>query len=260
MTSIKKVITFLICLALPLAMMFALSSCKKDDSEPSSDKTESKASEGLEYTLSYDGTYSVTGIGTCTDSDIIIPETYEGKSVTSIRSYAFSGCSSLTSITIPDSVTSIGDYAFENCTSLTSVTIPDSVTSIGDDAFDGCNNLAYNEYDNCYYLGNDENPYLVLIKARDTSVTSCTINENTKIILDDAFYYCTSLTSITIPDSVTSIGSYAFWGCDSLAIYCEAQSKPSGWDSYWNVSNCPVVWGHAHSYQNGSCVCGKTEE
>ncbi len=139
-----------------------------------------------------------------------------GNSVTSIGMDAFSHCSSLTSVTIGNSVTSIGDQAFFHCSSLTSVTIGNSVTSIGDVAFSGCDNLQYNEYDNAYYLGNEDNPYVVLVKAKSSDITSCTINENTKVIYGDAFRNCTSLTSITIPDSVTSIGSSAFSGCSSL--------------------------------------------
>ena len=74
-----------------------------------------------------------------------------------------------------------------------------------------------------------------------------------------AFRYCTGLTSITIPNSVTSIEFSAFEGCTNLTIYCEAKSEPSGWNSFWNSSNRPVVWGHAHEYENGKCVCGKSE-
>ena len=75
------------------------------------------------------------------DTSVTIPDTIDGKSVTSIGNEAFYKCTSLTSVTIPDSVTSIGAFAFEDCTSLTSVTIPDSVTSIGYCAFYWCSSL-----------------------------------------------------------------------------------------------------------------------
>ena len=113
---------------------------------------------------------------------------YEIKNGTrTIAGYAFYGCTSLTSVTIPDSVTSVGRYAFYNCVSLTSITIPDGVTSIGEYTFYSCDNL-----------------------------TSITIPDNVTSIGDDAFCNCTSLTSITIPDSVTSIGNSALYGCTSL--------------------------------------------
>ena len=143
-------------------------------------------------------------------TSITIPD-----SVTSIGNYAFSGCDSLASVTIPDSVTSIGNQAFSYCRSLTSITIPDSVTEIGDGAFAGCDSLCYNTYGNAEYLGSGTNLYFALIGAAG-NITSCAINENTKVIADGAFSYCRSLTSITIPDSVTSIGGYAFEYCSSL--------------------------------------------
>ena len=79
--------------------------------------------------------------------------------------------------------------------------------------------MQYNEYDNALYLGNDENPYLVLIKAKDKSITSVDIYDSTRFIYQSAFRDCTSLTSITIPASVTSIGSYAFKGCVARIIW-----------------------------------------
>jgi len=109
-------------------------------------------------------------------------------SVNSIGSSAFSGCTSLTFLTIPDSVYSIGNRAFSGCTSLTSVTIPDSVTWIEDAAFSGC-----------------------------TSLTSLTISDSVNGIGQQAFSGCTSLASVTIPDSVISIGVAAFSNCTSLA-------------------------------------------
>ena len=110
-----------------------------------------------------------------------------GNSVTTIGDYAFSWCTSLTSVIIPDSVTTIGDYAFSGCWSLTSVVIGDSVTTIGEEAFYNCNSLM-----------------------------SVVIGDSVTTIGDYAFSYCRSLTSVEIPDSVTSIGEEAFYNCDSL--------------------------------------------
>ena len=143
---------------------------------------------------------------------------------------------------VPDGTLEIKNSAFYNCDSLTSVTIPDSVTSIGEDAFYSCDSLVYNEYDNAYYLGNTNNPYLVLVKAKNTSINSCMINENTKFICHSAFYSCDSLTSITIPDSVTSIGDWAFDSCDSLASLTIPNSVTSiGHGAFFDCSNLTSI-------------------
>ena len=149
-------------------------------------------------------------------ADLVIPAVFNGIAVTSISSWAFKGCTGLTSVTIPEGVTSIGYLAFFDCTGLTSITIPDSVTSIDGSAFSGCTKLSYNAYDNAKYLGNAQNPYVALIKASDTSITSCTIHADTKVICGSAFSGCPSLTSVTIPDSVRSIDDSAFSGCTGL--------------------------------------------
>ncbi len=133
--------------------------------------------------------------------DITIPEkvTYNSTeySVTSIGDYAFKFCSSLRSVTIPNSVTSIGNYAFWDCSFLFSISIPNSVTSIGEYAFYECS-------------------YLYSISIPN-SVTS---------IGNSAFSNCIRLTSITIPNSVTSIGDHAFYGCSSLtSIDVEANNQ-----------------------------------
>ena len=98
---------------------------------------------GLEYELNEEETaYTVTGIGTCKDTDIVIPAEYgEGIPVTGIGETAFSRCNTLTSIIIPDNVTSIGEYAFSFCSALTSIEIPGGVTSIEKNVFYGCSSL-----------------------------------------------------------------------------------------------------------------------
>ena len=68
------------------------------------------------------------------------------------------------------------------------------------------------------------------------------------------------MTSVYIPDSVTTIGESAFYGCSNLTIYCEASSKPSGWDYWWNSSDRPVVWssngqyGEYNGFIYGVCI------
>ena len=169
-----------------------------------------KYSEGLSFTQKRDGTYEVSDIGTCTDTKVVIPVTYNDKDVTSIGENAFLDCSSLTSITIPDSVTSIGRSAFCYCSSLTSVTIPDSVTSIGNSAFNGCSRLT------SVTIGNSVTSIGDGAFLRCSSLTSVTIGSGVTSIGENAFCYCYSLTSVTIPDSVTSIGRSAFNICSSL--------------------------------------------
>jgi|GEM_PF-1948053 len=148
--------------------------------------------------------------------NISIPSsvTYNGKSysVTSIGSFAFSSCSSLTSVTIPMSVTSIGNDAFRNCSSLTSVNIPESVISIGGSAFSSCSSLT------------SVNIPGSVTSISDTfsgcnSLTSVTISEGVTGIGAYAFSGCSSLTSVTIPSSVTTIENIAFQGCSSLTSF-----------------------------------------
>ncbi|MBR3956402.1 MAG: InlB B-repeat-containing protein, partial [Kiritimatiellae bacterium] len=128
-----------------------------------------------------------------------------------IRDSAFSGCSGLTSVTIPSSVTSIGDFAFRGCSGLVRVTIPDSVTGIGYGAFLDCSGLTSMTIpDSVTSIGN--------AAFRGCSgLTSVTIPDSVTSIGSYAFASCSGLTSVTIPDSVTSIGTYAFNSCSKLA-------------------------------------------
>lgn len=154
---------------------------------------------------------------------VSIPNQINGYPVTGIGDSAFSGCSKLSSITIPDSVASIGDYAFYNCSSLSSITIPGSVTSIGCDAFLGCTYLANINVseDNKYYcsingvLYNKDKTLLVRYAPGKTE-SSFSVYYSVKSIEDGAFSGCSNLSSITIPNGVTSIGDSAFYYCSNL--------------------------------------------
>ena len=206
-------------------------------------------SNNLKFALLKGGkSYSVVGtIGSPTKVDI--PATYKGKPVTTIGDWAFYECSSLTSVTIPDSVTNISGAAFMRCTSLTSITIPDSVTYTSEGAFSGCpienatiptsaiggipksklksviitsgSSIGENAFSGCYSLTHITLPNSITEIGEwafkgCSNLTSITIPECVTEIGANAFYDCTALTNITIPDSVTEIGECAFYACTSL--------------------------------------------
>jgi hypothetical protein len=152
--------------------------------------------------------------------------------VTGIGNSAFSNCSNLTSISIPESVTNIGNGAFSNCSRLTSITIPEGLVSISDNTFSGCSGLSS-----------------ITIPASVTSIGS------------SAFSSCRGLNSITIPDGVTSIGSSAFSGCSGLnsipipagvtSISSYAFSSCTGLNSITIPANVTSISSYAFSYCTG---------
>ena len=140
----------------------------------------------FQYRVNSDNTVEIDKyVGNAEKVDI--PAKIDGKSVTSIGYQAFSGCKSITSVTIPSGVTGIDIRAFSGCENLTGITIPDGVTKIGESAFQDC-----------------------------TKLVSVTIPDSVVNIGWGAFGYCKSLDSITIPDSVNKIGGCAFMYCESL--------------------------------------------
>jgi hypothetical protein len=139
--------------------------------------------EGLYYTLG-DGYYAVSGIGSATDKEIVIPSVYNGLPVTAVTPWAFCG-NNIVGITLPDSVTTVGDGAFSFCMSLQSVVLS-NVQSMGDYVFRDC-----------------------------YSLQTVTIGDSSTLG-DRTFWYCNSLTSIELPESITGIGAWTFYECDNL--------------------------------------------
>lgn len=162
----------------------------------------------------------------------------KGLEVKSLSGYAFRYCTLLSSIAIPNSVVIIGTGAFSGCTSLISIDIPNSVTMICGGAFRGCSALDSITLPNSISLICSET------FVNCTSLASVYIPHSVTAIEGEAFRGCTSLTSIIIPDSVISMGKRSFRNCGGT-IYCEADSKPEGWDSDWtNGFDGNVVWGY----------------
>lgn len=243
----------------------------------------SRYSKGLLYV---EGTEScsVRGIGTCTDTDIIIPEFYNGLPVTSVGGAAFADtnitsieipntvteigytafqyCRSLKRVVFGNSVTSIGNQAFSYCDSLTSITIPDSVTTIGDSAFSDCPSLKN------VSIGQGVTSIARLAFVRGTNLTSLTIGNSVSTIGQSAFAGC-GMVKITIPKSVVSIGAGAFGDCLSLQdVIFESETPPTlgtdvflnipttaklivpklGFDNYKNISITDTNWSGYRSY------------
>lgn len=161
-----------------------------------------------------------------------------------IDEHAFLGCSKLTRLTlgyldstislgyffdgsnssIPNTLTEVNilagtqikDYAFRGVANLTKLTLPNSLIKVGNGIVDGCDKLLYNEKENGLYLGNEENPYLILMQMKDKEAEVFTIDEQTKILAYSSFYQASQLKEIVIPSSVIEIGKNAFRYASSI--------------------------------------------
>ncbi len=234
--------------------------------------------------------YTVSGIGECKDTDVVIPTTYNSLPITSIGDSAFFYCKNLTSITIPDGVTSVGSWAFSRCSSLTDITIPSSVTSIGSAVFAGCSSLEsmtveegntkYHSEGNCLI----ETASKTLVAGCKNSVipddgsvevigdyaclycslTNITIPNSVAKIGKSAFSDCTRLESIKIPSSVTSISDSAFSGCTSLegiTIPSSVTSIGNGAFSYCaSLTSITVEEGNKYYHSAGNCLIETTNK
>ncbi len=204
---------------------------------------------------------SIDGVIFTADEKTLVfcPEGKEGEysipqGVISISSYAFEGCTKISSINIPESTMSIGDGAFAGCSGLTNVTIPEGVTSVGNYAFRYCSSLvnisipsgtvvagnafkgctAFPETDGIKYAGN------VLVEVIDKERESYEIKAGTKTICDSAFDGCKQLCNIDIPASVEIIGAYAFTNCTKLETINVLGDNLAEVGDYFAPSKCKI--------------------
>ena len=261
MKKVKR-LTAVILSALMVASAFSalpVSAAEVESNTSAVSSDENFISGDYEYTFLDDGTVEISKyIGS--DKEITIPDTIDGKKVTSIGNYVFENCIGLESITIPENITNIEHMAFYYCTNLESINvdvnnniyssidgvlfnkeqdkilffpynksdsyeIPDSITSIGDMAFFGCYNLTNIIIpDSVTSIGN-------WAFKSCSSLTNITIPNSVTSIGERAFSGCANFTSITIPDSVTSIGEGAFSSCRILTSITIPDSVTSISDS-----------------------------
>lgn len=211
--------------------------------------------QGLQYELNADGTYTLDGDGNRSYNEIVIPRMYNGQQVTSIgthafmnnsarsitipntvktiEAYAFSGCSRLVTVVIPNGVQSISYYCFKSCGSLESVTIPDSVTHIDHSAFWGCVSLK------TVILPDSGIQIGAYAFKGCTSLRSIDIPDGMTKIDNATFYGCTKLTTVTIPSSVAKIMPEAFGACTSLTCI-----NFEGTVEQWNAIYFGSGWKH----------------
>lgn len=214
---------------------------------------------GITFQLSQDGeSYSITNYKG-TDTNLIIPSTYNGKPITNIAFGAFSRSETLKTVEIPDSVISIDYAAFGTCRLLTSVTIGSGLESIGNTAFHSCDSLksiivsdknrVFDSRNNCNAIIQKSNNKLV-IGCANTSIP-----DTVEIIGDFAFGKCMSLISIEIPQSVTRIDFEAFADCDNLTTVYYAGSK-----NQWNQIDINNGIGANQWLLDATLICTGSDE
>lgn len=148
--------------------------------------------------------------------EIIIPDIVNKLPVVEIGASAFINYPNLRSVTIPEGVHTIRERAFVDCKNLEEIDFPSTIKETGCNLFKGCDKLKYYVEDNIKYLGNMDNPYVLLIEAIDKTIPSFSFKEGTKVIYEDSFSGCDNITDIIIPDNVTCIGEKAFYDCNNL--------------------------------------------
>lgn len=206
---------------------------------------------------------------------VVLPNTYQNYPIVCIEDGAFGECNTtVESIVIPQTIRLVQFEALL-CKKLKEVTIYNESISISKNSFyPNILTSICTKFDNGYYLGNEDNPFMIFMKAKNEP--NCIIHKDTKCIAsmafnsysyfnedfklltivipkgvikicDRAFLYCKSLNRIEIPDTVKFMGKRTFEGCHNMTVYCEAKEKPVEWNEQWN-DDCrsKIVWDYTN--------------
>ncbi len=173
------------------------------------------------------------------DQTFLIVNLDDANMITDIGEWAFTGCTTLTSVLIPNNVTVIRKGTFANCGS-TLLFRFDNITRIEDFAFNNTAILAIDKkIEGIQFIGNSAFAYSHLQTLAFDFNAGTTLTS----IGNEGFRGNNKLGIMTLPTNVRSVGNAAFSDCDELTIYVEYNKQPSGWAATWNASNRPVFWG-----------------
>ena len=232
----KRLFSFLLVALSVLIAFGSLTACNgQDDAE--------NGTEGLVIEASLGDQMTVTGyVGN--ENKVVIPKTYNGKKVVSISQSAFENNQTIVEVVIGENVTKIDEYAFKDCGNLEKIELPNGIINVGFTAFLNCEKLKHTTVGSLSYLGNEENPYLLLVRCEKTA-KDVTINDNCKVIGVAAFEKCADLTSVKLAKKLNYISEYAFLETTSLKIL-----NYFGTEEDWNEISLNERW------KNGSNLLG----
>ena len=191
-------------------------------------------SEGLSFQRINNG-YSLSGIGNCFDSVVVVPSQYNGLPVTEINDSVFRDNKNITAIYLPNTITRIGNFAFDYCTNLSFIRLGNAVEAIGRMAFRFSAIKTMHIPDSVVSIGEHAFSYC-------DKLETIRLSENLTSISNGLFYLCSSLKTITIPNSISTIGAEAFYKCENLEeVYLPSSLVEIEGQSFANCSKLKEI-------------------